>query len=245
MPIYESTAHMRREIMIEDFRSSDAPAERIRRRRGRPASKGEHALSEEWVLEVAFSAFAERGYEGTTLRALAKTLGVSHNLLNVRFGTKADLWRYAVDARVAQRSPPVYDVLDAVELDDETRLCAFVKELCRWSAYNADFVALMNTEGRRATWRNEHIVDRYLKPVKERLDALLMQVAGRRAVAPISTVAFMSMIVHGVGFFLASGPTLRRLGVIEEIAPANVDVQADRIAQLILNGLLPDRSPND
>ena len=223
--------------MIDDT-ASQADFSAVRRRRGRPASKGRDAISEERVLDAVFSAFAERGYEGTTLRALAKTLGVSHNLLNVRFGTKADLWRRAVDARVARRSPPVYVALDAAGLDDEARLRLFVEELCRWAAHNADFVALMNAEGRRTTWRNEHIVLQYLKPIRERLEILLNRVSHRRNVAPISTTAFLSMIVHGVGFFVASGPTLKLLGDLEEISPDNIDGQVQKIARLILAGLL-------
>lgn len=229
---------MRPDVAMMKNASAPALDGQVRRKRGRPANNDESAVSEERVLELAFASFAERGYEGTTLRSLAKTLGVSHNLLNVRFRTKADLWRRAVDARVAERSPPVYDVLEAENLDDEARLRSFVRELCRWSAYNSDFVALMNSEGTRETWRNEHIVLRYLKPVKERLDALLAQVALRRNMAPISTVAFMSMIVHGVGHFMAAGPTLKLLGSLSEIEPANIEKQIERVAQLMLNGLM-------
>ena len=74
----------------------------LSRRRGRPRADTLHAVPEARVLDLAFQAFARRGYEGTTLRSLAKQLGVSHNLLNVRFGTKSNLWRRAVDARVAR-----------------------------------------------------------------------------------------------------------------------------------------------
>src|SRR5271170_6620732 len=79
----------------------------LSRRRGRPRADAVHAIPEARVLDLAFQNFARRGYEGTTLRALAKQLGVSHNLLNVRFGTKSSLWRRAVDARIAQAAPPV------------------------------------------------------------------------------------------------------------------------------------------
>src|SRR3546814_13669184 len=71
----------------------------IVRRRGRPANNAAHSVPEQRMLDLAFHSFAQKGYEGTTLRDLAKQLGVSHNLLNVRFGSKADLWRCAVDAQ--------------------------------------------------------------------------------------------------------------------------------------------------
>ena len=56
--------------------------------------------------------FAERGYDATTVRKLARDLGVSHNLLNVRFGLKANLWKAAVDWRMAEASTTVVAAFD-------------------------------------------------------------------------------------------------------------------------------------
>jgi len=41
--------------------------------------------------------FATQGYEGTSVRDLNTRLGVSHNLINRRFGSKADLRRATAD----------------------------------------------------------------------------------------------------------------------------------------------------
>lgn len=211
----------------------------VPRKRGRPAGNGVHAVSEDRVLDLAFNAFAERGYEGTTLRELAKVLGVSHNLLNVRFGTKEDLWRRAVDARVARIAPPVFEAFEVRALDDEARLRELVHRFCRWAADNGEFAALAYVEGRRATWRIDHIVDAYLLPFKQQLDALLGSVASRRPVHPITTGAFMAMLVQGVGFYFASRPMLDRLGVGEEIDPGHIDQQIAMFANFILAALLP------
>ena len=49
------------------------------------------------MLEAALVSFAELGYEGTSVRDLCRQLGVSHNLIHQRFGSKDDLWYAAVD----------------------------------------------------------------------------------------------------------------------------------------------------
>ena len=116
------------------------------RRRGRPHANAAHAVPEAQVLDLAFHAFARNGYEGTTLRALAKQLDVSHNLLNVRFGTKASLWRRAVDARVARAAPPVYAAFDAPGLNEEARLRQFIHRICRWALENPELVGMTNVE---------------------------------------------------------------------------------------------------
>lgn len=199
-----------------------------------------HAVSEDVVLDAAFRAFADRGYEGTTLRELAKELGVSHNLLNVRFGTKENLWRSAVDAQVARIAPQVFAAFDALDLEEEARLRELVRRFCRWAAANSEFVALSYVEGRRSTWRLEYIVDAYIGPFKRRLDDLLAAVAAKRPVHPISTGALMSLLVQGVGFYFASAPMLNRLGVGAEIAADEAERQVDLCADFLLTALLPE-----
>ena len=192
------------------------------------------------MLDAAFRTFADRGYEGTTLRELAKELGVSHNLINVRFGTKEDLWRRAVDARVARIGLPLFDAFDAPGLDEEARLRELMLRFCRWAAENGDFAALSYVEGRRATWRNDYIVDAYIQPFKQRLDALLAAAAAKRAVHPISSSALLALLVQGVGFYFASTPMLERLGVDAEISPEKIERQVATCADFLLRALLPD-----
>jgi TetR/AcrR family transcriptional regulator len=213
------------------------------RRRGRPRADAIHAVPEARVLNLAFQTFARRGFEGTTLRALAKQLGVSHNLLNVRFGTKSNLWRRAVDARVAQAAPPVYAAFDAPGLNDEWRLRQFIHRFCRWALENPELVGITNVECRHASWRLDYIVDGYLQPFKQRLDALIENVAAVRPVRRLSTPALMSMLVQGVGFYFASGPMLERIGAAHEIAAEHLDAQVGVFAEFILAGLLPAPEP--
>ncbi len=40
---------------------------------------------------------SQTGYEGVSVRTLNRELGVSHSLLNARFGSKQDLWYATVD----------------------------------------------------------------------------------------------------------------------------------------------------
>lgn len=213
----------------------DAP---VVRRRGRPATDAAHAVSEERVLDLAFNAFASLGYEGTTVRELAKQLGVSHNLLNVRFGSKADLWRRAIDSRVARFGQPVFDAFDVADLDAEARLRTLVTRFCAWAAVNPDFVGITYAEGRRATWRLDYMIDAYIRPFKARLDALFAEVSQLREVRAISTSAFMAMLVQGVGFYFASRPMLEQIGEPDELAPDQAEHQVLALADFLLAGLL-------
>jgi TetR/AcrR family transcriptional regulator len=208
------------------------------RRRGRPAGDDAAAVPEERVLDLAFHAFSERGYEGTTLRELAKQLGVSHNLINVRFGSKADLWRRAVDARVARIAPRVWAAFDAPGLEDSERLAMLIHSFCRWASENLEFVGLSHIEGRRATWRLDYLVNAYIQPFKTRFDALLNRVGSQRQLRDISSSALMALLVEGVGFYFSSAPLLARMGAADEIAPERIAGQAEKFAEFLIAGLL-------
>ncbi len=84
------------------------------RARGRPRAE-ENPAPMEIVLAAAVNEFAVHGYNGVSVRTLSRTLGVSHNLLHQRFGSKEALWRAAVDWAFG----PLVAVMD--EADDERR----------------------------------------------------------------------------------------------------------------------------
>ncbi|CAH0498109.1 TetR/AcrR family transcriptional regulator [Novosphingobium sp. CECT 9465] len=210
----------------------------IGRRRGRPPADAASAVPEERVLHLAFECFAESGYEGTTVRDLAKRLGVSHNLINVRFGSKADLWRKAVDWRVAKFGAPVFTVFARHDLDPESRLRLLVHRFCGWAAENPSFIGISHAEGRRSTWRLDYLVALYIHPFKQSLDALFAEVLAIRPIQQISSSAFMAMLVQGVGFYFASMPMLDALGVGAEADPEAIPRRVAEFADTLLAGLL-------
>jgi AcrR family transcriptional regulator len=213
---------------------SSAPAPR---RRGRPAVDTAHAIDESVFLVAAFSMFAERGYDATTLRELARDLGVSHNLLNVRFGLKADLWRAAVDWRMVQASTNVVAAFDG-EGGAEQRLRDLVRRFCEWATENRDIVAISYHEGQRDSWRLEYIAQTFIRPFQVRLDVLIDEVRAMRPVHALSTTALMALLVQGVGFYFAARPLQLRLGEKSDASHETELVQARQFADFLIGGLL-------
>lgn len=212
--------------------------DRPQRARGRPALNAVQAVDEDRLLGLAFATFAERGYEGTTLRDLSKRLGVSHNLLNVRFGRKEDLWVRAVDWRMAQASPFVEAAFDE-PADPEVRLRHLIHRFCLWATSNGDIVSLTNVEGCRSTWRLDHIVERFVLPFQRRLDDLLDAVKRQRPVHDLSTAALMALLVQGVGYYFCAVPMQQRIGAGREVDAIHATAQAERLAGFLLAALLP------
>lgn len=218
---------------------ADMPVVTPARRRGRPAQNAPHAIEEGTLLALAFETFAERGYEGTTTRELARRLGVSHNLINVRFGKKAELWKRAVDWRLGQASSLVTPAFDEAA-DAETRLRHLIHLFAHWATQHTDIVGLTHVEGFRATWRLDHIVEHFILPFKDRLDTLVAEVAAIRPVTPISTPALMALLVQGMGFFFGAVPLQQRIGAGHEVEPEQAACQAALMADFMIAGLLPN-----
>src|SRR2546427_283576 len=72
------------------------------KRPGRPKAQ-DAPVTLEQILDAAFRAFATYGYDGVAVRTLNRELGVSHNLIHQRFGSKQGLWYAAVDRAFSQQ----------------------------------------------------------------------------------------------------------------------------------------------
>jgi AcrR family transcriptional regulator len=69
------------------------------RRPGRP--KGLDSICREKLLAEALPAFARHGFDGVSLRAIARAAGFDASMVAHHFGSKAELW-YAVVEQLAQ-----------------------------------------------------------------------------------------------------------------------------------------------
>ena len=86
------------------------------RGRGRPRIGEQLDLAA--LLQAALDAFAETGYDGTSVRELSRRLGVSHALLTARFGSKEGLWFAAMEHALAQAERTWRAVADSAQSPD-------------------------------------------------------------------------------------------------------------------------------
>src|SRR6266571_7953640 len=75
------------------------------RRRWHPRKRAEQQRSLETrasILNAAIAEFAERGFEGASIRAIADRLGLQHPLITYHYRSKDILWRAAAEHSFAQ-----------------------------------------------------------------------------------------------------------------------------------------------
>lgn len=210
----------------------------VARKRGRPARDALPVAPDEELLRLTFETFAELGYEGTAMRDLCRRLGVSHNLLHSRFGSKDNLWRHAIDHGLGHFSQRTLAMFTQEFPSDEERLRALVVSFTESAAANPGVVGLLNHEGRRDSWRLEHIHQHFVAPFNQLFEGLLERLAQTHGRMPMSTATFLVLMVHGIGNYFALYPLIRKLGFPQHMSAEEVRRQGELFADLMLTAVM-------
>jgi TetR/AcrR family transcriptional regulator len=191
------------------------------------------------VLDAALEAFADRGYEGTSVRELARGLGVSHNLIPQRIGTKEQLWGAAVDRGFGQLAAELAQPLDpADDVDELSRLRATVARFIEVNAARPALLRIISREAISRGPRFDHLFDRYIAPVRDFGADLLarLEAAGDVRTGSVALVYFF--MTHGAGGAVALPALAERLG--GSVDPADADAvraHARAATELLFDGL--------
>src|SRR3981081_3618257 len=102
-----------------------------RKRTGRPKAQDAPVTVEE-ILDAAFHAFATYGYDGVAVRTLNRELGVSHNLIHQRFGSKKQLWYAAVDRAFSTQITQLATAFDPTLSDPLDQLCHAIRRFVHY-----------------------------------------------------------------------------------------------------------------
>jgi AcrR family transcriptional regulator len=208
-------------------------------RRGRPRAE-ESPVELEEILEAAFRAFATHGYDGVSVRMLNRELGVSHNLIHQRFGSKEGLWYAAVDHAFGQQRVELSFAFDPTETDPLAQLNLAIRGFLRYSADHPELLGLMNIEGRVAGPRLDYIFDRFVEPGMAPLNRLLEFLAAEGRIRPISLRSLQMLVAHGGCAPFTLVALARRFDDRDPRDPDQVEAHAALVADLITEGLRLD-----
>jgi AcrR family transcriptional regulator len=129
-----------------------------------PGDTAERTRAE--ILDAALDAFADTGFEATSVRELTRRLGMSHNLVHHHFGAKQDLWRAAIDHGLGPTTEELFTLLRAsvgspnpvdVVREGMERAMALLRRRPAVARILAD-------ESARPGPRLDYLYDRYMKP---------------------------------------------------------------------------------
>ncbi|MET7473272.1 TetR/AcrR family transcriptional regulator [Streptomyces sp. NPDC005648] len=191
--------------------------------------------SEESVLRRGLEAFAELGYDHASARELARRLGVSHNFVNDRYGSKAAFWRAVMDHALGPQLARLPQVDSAV--DDAERLRQIITGFYRAAADTPLVGRVFVDESTRDTERLDYLYERYVAPVLQLMAPSIERLVASGRMAPTPKDVLFFAVIPPVGG-MVDGPMARRLGRPEHDSPQQLAARADALATLVVNGLL-------
>jgi TetR/AcrR family transcriptional regulator len=153
------------------------------------------------LLDRLLEAFADLGFEGTSIRELCRHLGVSHNLIHIRYQSKDNAWYRAVDhgfeelGRVLTEEPAAGWPTDRLEL---LRLA-----MQRYAVLTIERPALgriIQQEAARPGPRFDYMCEKYIEPWRGVTDRLIKRLQDEGVFRPgaIDTVYFF-LTTWGIG----------------------------------------------
>lgn len=139
----------------------DAPT-----RQGRQSDEAAERTKEA-IIKAALSEFAERGFEGSSLRDIASRAGTTHGLIRHHFGSKEDVFKAVVDYAIhtyAQEHLPIISTLSEKDYQNPKALIEAHKKLLRGfaeiSARNPNMMRILMFEAASSSERMGYIYER-------------------------------------------------------------------------------------
>jgi TetR/AcrR family transcriptional regulator len=206
------------------------------KRSGRPRAQ-DAPVTLEQILDVSFRAFATYGYDGVAVRTLNRELGVSHNLIHQRFGSKLGLWHAAVDRAFGQQVTELATAFDPTLADPLQQLNHAIRRFVAYNAERPELLGMMNIEGRVDSERLDYIYENYVAPALAPLGRLLEHLREQGRIRPISLRALFFLIAHGAAAPFTLASLARHFDETDPLDPRQVDEQAALSADVITRGL--------
>ncbi len=211
-----------------------------RRPRGRPSPDSADIMSDEAVLDAVLWAFGENGFDGTSIREVARRLGISHNLIPQRFGSKTDLWYAAVKHGFSHMNREL--ILEGERLgDDQLKILrGLLVRVLELNALNPSLLRIINYEAGQPGPRLDYIVKNFVGPAHDFMENWVSSLAARGMIRKPPTGLLYFLINHGAGsLFVFPGLAARLHRNTKKLSPKSIREQAEQVTSIFLEGLLP------
>ena len=156
----------------------------------------------EQIVATAMRCFAERGFEGTTTRMLARAAGVSEGLIFRHFPTKRSLYRAIIARRIAEGPGGLMPAEAAERGDDRAVLSSIASTLVARVGKDPSFMRLMFFSALEGAPLSRMFYQARVRRVRSFLAAYLerrMKEGALRVADPAAAAgAFMGMVANYV-----------------------------------------------
>lgn len=182
-------------------------------RRERPRKRAEQQRSIETraaILDAAIAEFAERGFEGASIRAVADRLGLQHPLITYHYRSKDILWRAAAEHAFAQiRAGWDSSAPENSDLPPLARLREEYATLFRYTVAFPEFHRFMRQESLSNNPRLNWVAETVLAPLLGRLIPQIVAAQKQGLLPAVDPILFHYMMVSLTATLSGFGPEMQ------------------------------------
>jgi TetR/AcrR family transcriptional regulator len=162
------------------------------------------------ILNAAITEFAERGFEGASIRGIADRLGLQHPLITYHYRSKDLLWRAAAEHAFAQiREGWDISAPENSDLPPLARLREEYATLFRYTVAFPEFHRFMRQEALTNNPRLKWVTKAVLAPLLKRLIPQIVAAQKEGLLPPVDPILFHYMMVSLTATLSAFGPEMQ------------------------------------
>ena len=180
-----------------------------RRTRGRPSADA--SVGPDVILRAARRTFAKRGYDATSVREVARELGIDAALIAHHFGAKETLW-LAVVEQIVELAEPMFDALRALRassLPHRERVRRAL-ELCVDHEFDEpDMGMFFSTAATEEGARLDRLQERLVRPYHEVMFPLLAEAVEAGEIRAADPNVLFFMIASAIGMTVSYSHMMR------------------------------------
>ena len=200
-------------------------------------ASGNAAASQEAILEAALEAFAQRGYDGVSVRELNRQIGVSHNLVHHYFGSKDALWRAAIDYGL-NRVNEAWRLEDlGPDADPVEKMKIGLRRFLEVTARSPSVQRIMEYEAAIGGPRLDYIAERYILPyLSPRLGRFEETTAIEKRDLHLPSLALL--IATGTTAFFTQAALARKIGGPDPFSEEGIERHIATMTTVLFYGVL-------
>jgi TetR/AcrR family transcriptional regulator len=182
-----------------------------RKRRPRKRAEQQRALETRTaILDSAISEFAERGFEGASIRAIADRLGLQHPLITYHYRSKDILWRAAAEHAFDQiRAGWDSSAPESSDLSPLARLREEYATLFRYTVAFPEFHRFMRQEAFTNNPRLKWVAETVVTPLLGRLIPQIVAAQKQGLLPSVDPILFHYMMVSLTATLSEFGPEMQ------------------------------------
>lgn len=187
------------------------------------------------LLDLLLDAFADLGYDGTSVRALCRHLGMSHNMIHQRYQSKEVAWKAALDHAFSRLTTLLLEPL-AEDLPREEMMRTIMRRWVDATIEQPSLARIIHQESARPGPRFSYMYDKYIGPVQDitRANFLEVQQDGEIRQGPV-VAAYFFLTTWGIGG-IASSQGLAAIAGAPGDDPREAAYEA---IEIVIDGLRP------